>query len=102
MTKSRAWRTVFRLITDSAEPAFIEVLSRLTSWLDLRSFQGQDAIQFRGVDGEELDLCMGGERRTTDPLHANATFFTSLMSAGDGRRFHYWAFNLLASGRGHQ
>ena len=44
----------------------------------------------------------GSERRTIDPLHANAALFTSLMSAGDGGRFDYWAFNLLASGRDRQ
>jgi hypothetical protein len=79
-------------------PTSTGVLSRLKSWLDnwldLGSFQGQVTIQYRAVDGEELDLCIGGgERRTTDPLHAIAALFTSLMSAGDGRRFDYWAFN---------
>ena len=87
-------------------PTSADVLSRLNSWLDnwldLGSFQGQVTIQYRGADGEELDLCMGGERRTTDPLHANATLFTSLTSAGDCRRFDYWAFNLPASERDRQ
>src|ERR1017187_4176982 len=44
-------------------PTPTDVLSRLTSWLDSwldqGSFQGQVTIQFRGVDGEELDLYMG-------------------------------------------
>jgi hypothetical protein len=49
-------------------PTSTEVLSLLTSWLDnwldSGSFQGQVTIQYRGVDGEELDLCM--EERTKD------------------------------------
>ena len=44
-------------------PTSTEVLSRLNSWLDSwldpGSFQGQATIQFRGADGEELDLCIG-------------------------------------------
>ena len=49
-------------------PTSTEVFSRLNSWLDnwldQGSFQGQVTIQYRGVDGEELDLCMG--ERTKD------------------------------------
>ena len=49
-------------------PTSTDVLSRLNSWLDnwlvLGSFQGQVPIQYRGVDGEELDLYMG--ERTKD------------------------------------
>jgi hypothetical protein len=45
-----------------------DVLSRLNSWLDnwldLGSFQGQVTVQYRGVDGEELDLYVG--ERTKD------------------------------------
>ena len=49
-------------------PTSAEVFSRLNScldnWLDQGSFQGQVTVQYRGVDGEELDLCMG--KRTKD------------------------------------
>ena len=42
-----------------------EVHSRLTSWLDnwldLGSFQGQATIQFRGSDGEVIELRLGEE-----------------------------------------
>ena len=45
-------------------PTSTNVLSRLTSWLDnwldLRSFQGQVTIQFRGSGGDEFDIRLGG------------------------------------------
>jgi hypothetical protein len=45
-------------------PTSTEVLSRLNSWLDSwldpDSFQGIGKIQFRGADGEEFDLRLGG------------------------------------------
>jgi len=48
-------------------PTSTDVLSRLyswlDSWLDQGSFQGRVTIQFRGVDGEELDLCMGEQTK---------------------------------------
>jgi hypothetical protein len=44
-------------------PTATDVLSRLNSWLeswlDPDLFQGLATIQFRGVDGEELDLRLG-------------------------------------------
>ena len=47
-------------------PTSTEVHSRLTSWLDNwldpGSFQGQVTIQYRGVDGEEFELRMGGQQ----------------------------------------
>jgi hypothetical protein len=49
-------------------PTSADVLTRLNSWLDnwldLGSFQGQVTIQYRGVDGEELNQYMG--ERTID------------------------------------
>ena len=41
---------------------FTDVLSRLNSWLDQGSFQGQvTAVEFRGADGEVFELRVGEE-----------------------------------------
>jgi hypothetical protein len=64
----RPWTSVNVQICWLAEVACpltsADVLLRLNSWLDLGPFQGQVTVQYRGVDGEELDLYMG--ERTKD------------------------------------